>query len=99
MPSKSQKQHNLMLAVSNDTDLSEKVGITQAVANEFLEKDAEEGIWQEGTLESFDEAVLLNDDEMKELMPDVGDVLGDLSQEGHPDKPFRFEDRFETKAE
>lgn len=103
MPSKSQKQHNLMLAVSNDPALAEKVGIDQTVANEFLEKDAAEGLWQEGSLESFDETVLENEDELKELMPeasaeDSSDEDG-FSQENHSEKPFRFEDRFAQSAE
>lgn len=114
MPSKSQKQHNLMLAVSNDEALAEKVGITQTVAKEFLEKDAEEGLWQEGSMESFDESTLEDEEEMKDLMPDeVSEESSysdeddhdeeseedDLSQESRGEKPFRFEDRFTSKAE
>jgi hypothetical protein len=117
MPSKSQKQHDLMLAVSNDEALAEKVGIKQAVAKEFLEKDAEEGLWQEGSLESFDETTLENEEEMKDLMPELSTESSDdddddssddddksgeddaVSQENRGEKPFRFEDRFTSKAE
>jgi len=113
MPSKSQKQHNLMLAVSNDEVLSEKVGIKQAVAKEFLTKDAEEGLWQEGSMEAFDETTLENEEEMKDLMPDEvseessykdedkdDDEDDDrVSQENRDEKPFRLEDRFTKKAE
>lgn len=77
MPSKSQKQHNLMLAVSNDEALAEKVGITQAVAKEFLSKDAEEGLWQEGSMESFDESTLEDEDAMKDLMPELSTESSD----------------------
>jgi len=46
MPSKSQKQHDLMVIVAADKDFAEKTGIDQAVAREFLKEDEELGLWQ-----------------------------------------------------
>lgn len=46
MPSKSQKQHDLMLSACHSADFAKKVGIEQAVACEFVEADKKEGLWQ-----------------------------------------------------
>ena len=39
MPSKSQKQHNLMAMVANDPKAAKRVGISQAVGQEFMKAD------------------------------------------------------------
>lgn len=39
MPTKSKAQHNLMAAVAHSKEWSEKTGIPQSVAREFLEAD------------------------------------------------------------
>lgn len=114
MPSKSQKQHDLMVAVSKDPELAEKVNIPQEVAREYVEKDAEEGLWQEESQESFDETTL-ESAELDELRPETASTESEdddrteetetdddaVSQESHTetDKPFRFEDRLKREAE
>lgn len=54
MPSKSQRQHDLMLKVSTDKEFSEKLSIPQEVGCEFIRKDRELNLWQ-------------NEEEKKEL--------------------------------
>ena len=39
MPSKSQKQHNLMAMVANDPKAAKRVGISQKVGKEFMKAD------------------------------------------------------------
>jgi hypothetical protein len=39
MPSKSQKQHNLMAMVANDPKAAKRLGISQAVGQEFMKAD------------------------------------------------------------
>ena len=39
MPSKSKKQHNLMVAVANNPEFAEKVGIPQSVGEDYVEAD------------------------------------------------------------
>ena len=39
MPSKSRKQHNLMVAVAHSPKFAKQVGIKQAVGKEFAEAD------------------------------------------------------------
>lgn len=83
MPSKSLKQHKLMVAVSKDRDLAERLNIDQSVAREFVEKDKEAGLFQESSMESFDGATL-EVEELKELIPSTEDIeanRGDVSQE------------------
>lgn len=46
MPSKSQAQHDLMVAACASADFAKKVGITQQVACEFVEEDKKAGKWQ-----------------------------------------------------
>lgn len=46
MPSKSQRQHDLMLQVSVDKAFSEKISIPQEVGCEFIRKDRELNLWQ-----------------------------------------------------
>jgi uncharacterized membrane protein len=43
MPSKSKKQHNLMLAAAHDKKLAKKLGIPQEIADEFLKADKKAG--------------------------------------------------------
>jgi hypothetical protein len=54
MPSSSQLQHNLMLAVTYSDALSKKTGIPKDVADEFIKADADVDMWQvddvEGTV-------------------------------------------------
>lgn len=47
MPSKSQKQHNLMVTACHSKVFAEKVGISQDVACEFVLADKKAGLWQE----------------------------------------------------
>lgn len=46
MPSKSRKQHDLMLSVAHSPEFAKKVGIKQEVAREFIEADREANLWQ-----------------------------------------------------
>jgi hypothetical protein len=39
MPSKSQKQHNLMAMVANDPAAAKRVGVPQSVGKEFVKAD------------------------------------------------------------
>jgi hypothetical protein len=39
MPSKSEKQHNLMALVANDRAAAKRLGIPQKVGKEFMEAD------------------------------------------------------------
>lgn len=85
MPSTSQKQHDLMVAVSKDKALAEKLNIDQKVAKEFIDKDKEEGLWQDAPELDVDvESVTL---EAQALIPDE---VRDTAQP----RPFRLEDRF-----
>lgn len=43
MPSKSAKQHRLMLAAAHDAEFARKVGVPQKVAKEFVEADKKTG--------------------------------------------------------
>lgn len=128
MPSKSLKQHQLMLAVSKDKELADKLNIDQSVAKEFIKKDEEAGLYSEASLESFDSDLLEQEDltdlipsseEIEVLLDTDGDGEADTkveiepmeddetgesgeeeeySEESHhePEKPFRFDDRFES---
>lgn len=49
MPSKSKEQHDLMQAVLHSEELSEKTGIPQDVAKEFIDADKREGLYQKDT--------------------------------------------------
>jgi len=46
MPSKSYKQHKLMLAAAHSPSFAKKVGIPQSVAREFVEADKRLGRFQ-----------------------------------------------------
>ena len=46
MPSKSQKQHNMMVAACHSKEFADKIKISQDVACEFVEADKKEGLWQ-----------------------------------------------------
>lgn len=128
MPSKSLKQHQLMLAVSKDKELADKLNIDQSVAKEFIKKDEEAGLYSEASLESFDSDLLEQEDltdlipsseEIEVLLDTDGDGEADTKVEiepmeddetgesgeeeeyseesrGEPEKPFRFDDRFES---
>jgi hypothetical protein len=39
MPSKSKKQHNLMVAVANNPSFAKKVGISKSIGEEFMKAD------------------------------------------------------------
>ena len=41
MPTKSEAQRRLMIAVAHDKELAKKTGIPQSVAREFIKKDEE----------------------------------------------------------
>lgn len=45
-PSKSQSQHNFMVACCNNAEFAKKNGIDQKVACEFVEADKKAGKWQ-----------------------------------------------------
>lgn len=47
MPSKSQKQHDLMVKACQSKEVADRVGISQAVACEFVSADLKEGLWGE----------------------------------------------------
>jgi hypothetical protein len=53
MPSKSKKQHDLMVAACKSKRFADKVKISQDVACEFVEADREAGLWQPNA-EDFD---------------------------------------------
>lgn len=95
MPSSSQKQHDLMLAVSKDKELAEKLNISQKVAKEFIKKDEEEGLWQaEPDLSEFDvESVSLEDNAIAELIP------GEVRSPAKEAPAFRMEDRFTVTSD
>lgn len=90
MPSTSQKQHDLMLAVSKDKELAEKLNIDQKVAKDFVKKDEEEGLWQDAPeldIEAL-ESASLEDAELAGLIPQP-------ERDGDKETPpFRMEDRF-----
>lgn len=46
MPSKSQKQHDTMVAACKDAAFAKKIGIPQNVACEFVAADKKDGLWQ-----------------------------------------------------
>ena len=46
MPSKSQKQHDFMQAVLHSSEFADTVGVSQEVAQEFIDADAAAGLWQ-----------------------------------------------------
>lgn len=88
MPSVSQKQHDLMVAVSKDKELAEKMNIDQKVAKEFIKKDEKEGLWQEAEPLDYDvETVTLEDAEALRDALDKEDVKASAPL-------FRMEDRF-----
>jgi len=92
MPSKSLKQHQLMLAVSKDSDLAEKLNIDQSVANEFVKKDKEAGLYEDDSLESFD-STALEQNELEELIPSMEEieVLMDTDGDGEADTKVEVE--------
>ena len=46
MPSSSQKQHDFFEKVANNQHYADAVNVPQDVAKDFLEADAEVGLWQ-----------------------------------------------------
>ncbi len=46
MPSKSKKQHKIMVIASRDPEFARKVGIPQEVAKEYVEADERLGLWK-----------------------------------------------------
>jgi hypothetical protein len=79
-----------MVAVSKDKDLADKLKVQQKVAKEFVQKDEEEGLWQEAPeldVESL-EAVSFEDKSILELIPE------DAWNPEVSEPPFRLEDRF-----
>lgn len=48
MPSRSQKQHDMMQAAAHDPDFAELVGVPRKTAREFVAADATEGKFQRG---------------------------------------------------
>lgn len=48
MPSKSQKQHNLMAAAANSEKAAKKTGVPQSVAREYLAADKSAGKYGKG---------------------------------------------------
>lgn len=101
MPSKSLKQHQLMLAVSKDEDLAEKLNIDQSVAREFVSKDKEAGLFEEASMESFD-STALEQDELNELLPSTEDIEANREvsvEDDHEDAERREEDEDEYSEE
>lgn len=105
MPSKSLKQHQLMLAVSNNKDLADKYDIDQEVAKEFVKKDQEAGLYAEASLESFDESeldstalesLIPTEEELESLKQSSQEEYSEESHDDAPPAPFRFNDRFEA---
>lgn len=47
MPSKSQKQHDMMVAGCKNPEFAKKLGIDQSVCCEFAEADRKAGLWQD----------------------------------------------------
>lgn len=92
MPSKSLKQHQLMLAVSKDKELADKLNIDQSVAKEFIKKDEEAGLYSEASLESFD-SDLLEQEDLTDLIPSSEeiDVLLDTDGDGEADTKVEIE--------
>lgn len=95
MPSVSQKQHDLMVAVSKDEALAEKLNIDQKVAREFVEKDKEEGLWQESDNPEITlETVTVEDADLLRAA-----VAADDDIAPQPAPFFRMEDRFVGRDE
>lgn len=92
MPSKSLKQHQLMLAVSKDKELADKLNIDQSVAKEFIKKDEEAGLYSETSLESFD-SDLLEQEDLTDLIPSSEEieVLLDTDGDGEADTKVEIE--------
>lgn len=49
MPSVSRKQHNFMQRVVSDPDFAQEVGVPVSVAQEYLDADSAEGLYQDDT--------------------------------------------------
>ena len=47
MPSKSQKQHDLMVRACQSKEVADRIGISQSVACEFVDADLKAGLWGE----------------------------------------------------
>lgn len=47
MPSVSQKQHDFMKRVAQSPEFAEEVGVPQSVGQEYLDADAEQGLYQD----------------------------------------------------
>jgi len=52
MPSKSQSQHDLMNIAAHDEAFAKKNHIPQEVAQDFIDADKKEGLWQPENKES-----------------------------------------------
>jgi hypothetical protein len=48
MPSKSQKQHDMMQAAAHDPDFASTIGVPQKVAREFITADKKKGKFRLG---------------------------------------------------
>ena len=78
MPSKSQKQHDLMVRACKSKAFAEQVGISQEVACEFVEADLKAGKWIESddTIALHDYLASLQDKVRKELTIVTPEDLG-----------------------
>ena len=88
MPSKSKKQHNLMMAVAHSPAFAKKVGIPQSVGKDFAEADKGRKFKQGGTMAT------------KEMHSEKGEMKKDIAQDKKLiKKAFGMHDKQEHKGE
>jgi hypothetical protein len=88
MPSKSKKQHNLMMAVAHSPAFAKKVGIPQSVGKDFAAADKGRKFKEGGTMAT------------KEMHSEKGEMKKDIAQDKKLiKKAFGMHDKQEHKGE
>lgn len=64
MPSKSKKQHNLMVAVANNPQFAKKVGIPQTVGEDYAEADKRMKKYKAGGMHRMSDGTMMKNNAM-----------------------------------
>ena len=79
MPSKSNKQHNLMAAVANNPAFAKKVGISKSVGEEFMKADKTKKFGSGGSLKAVDSS---DNPGLSKLPTEVRNKMGYMKKGG-----------------